>query len=102
MFFFENILPPILLLPHKLVAIQIPIEVQPRGLVVEVGAGLAFVEQLQRFLWRDVQTFGQFHGDLAVVSIQVATKAIITCVFGISMTFFITNERYYLIKCNSR
>jgi hypothetical protein len=88
-------LPPILLLPHKLIAnIQIPVKVQPGGFVVEVGTGLAFVEQLQRFLGRDVQTLGQLHGVLAVVSIQVATKAIITCVLGISIIFFITNERY--------
>ena len=61
---------------------------------MEVGASLAFVEQLQCFLGRNVQTLGQLHGDRAVDSIQVATKAIITCVFGISITFFITNERY--------
>jgi len=56
--------PLIPLLPHKLITdIQIPIKVQPGGFVVEVGAGLTFVEQLQRFLGRNVQALGQLYGD---------------------------------------
>ena len=56
--------PLIPLLPHKLITdIQIPIKVQPGGFVMEVGAGLAFVKQLQRLLGRNVQAFGQLHGD---------------------------------------
>ena len=41
-------------LPHKLVGnVQIAVEVEAGGFVVEVGAGLAFVEQLQRLLGRN-------------------------------------------------
>ena len=89
------------LLPHKLIAnIQIPVKVQPCRFVVEVGAGLAFVKQLQRLRRLDVQPPGQLNRDGAVVSTQVATNVIITCVLDISMTFFITNECFvfYLAK----
>lgn len=56
--------PLIPLLPHKLVTnVQVAVEVEACGFVVEVGAGLAFVEQLQRFLRRNVQALGQLYGD---------------------------------------
>ncbi len=47
----QFILPLLPLFPHKLVDnVQIAVEVEAGGLAVEVSAGLAFVEQLQR-LW---------------------------------------------------
>ena len=59
-----NYLHPILHLPHKLIRhIQISIKVKASGLVMQVGAGLAFVKQLQRFLGRNIQTFGQLHSN---------------------------------------
>ena len=45
---------------HKLVSdIQIAVEIQSGVSVVEVGAGLAAIEEVERTGWRYVQTFGQ-------------------------------------------
>ena len=44
---------------HKLVSdIQIAVEIQSGVSVVEVGAGLAAIEEVERTGWRYVQTFG--------------------------------------------
>ena len=59
-----NSLPPLPLLPHKLVShIQIPIKVKAGGFVVKVGAGLALVKQLQGFHGLDIQPFGYLYRD---------------------------------------
>ena len=44
---------------HKLVSdIQIAVEIQSGVSVVEVGAGLTAIEEVERTGWRYVQTFG--------------------------------------------
>lgn len=49
------------LLPHKLIRnIQIPIKIQTSRFVVEVGAVLAFVKQLQRLHWLNIQPLGHY------------------------------------------
>lgn len=39
---------------------QLPIKIKPGGFVVEVGAGLAFVKQLQRLHWLNIQPLGHY------------------------------------------
>lgn len=55
---------PILHLPHELVShIQVSIKIKASRLVMQIGAGLAFVKQLQGFHGFNIESFGQFHRD---------------------------------------